>query len=68
MPQISSVLARFGNVREAAAKIGRAPSVIQYWRENNRIPAHAMSSVLQAAERHGIEVSASDLIPDREAA
>lgn len=64
MAQISSVLARFGNVREAAEKIGRPPSVIQYWRTANRIPATAMAQVLAAAERHGIELHASELIPE----
>ena len=63
MTQIATVLARFGNVREAAEKIGRPPSVIQYWRTTNRIPATAMASVLAAAERHGVEISAAELIP-----
>lgn len=63
MDQIANVLARFGNVREAAEKIGRPPSVIQYWRATNRIPATAMRQVLEAAERHGIEIDPAELIP-----
>lgn len=62
MTQIAEVLARFGNVREAAVKIGRAPSVIQYWRTIGRVPATAQQSVLDAAKRHDITVSADDLI------
>jgi hypothetical protein len=68
MTQIADVLARFGNVREAADKIGRAPSVIQYWRTIGRVPATAQQSVLDAAKRHGIAVSADDLISDRRSA
>jgi len=64
MAQIAQVLARFGNVREAAEKIGRPPSVIQYWRTTNRIPATSMSQVLAAAQRHGITVEAAELIPE----
>lgn len=62
MTQIAEVLGRFGNVREAADKIGRAPSVIQYWRTAGRIPATAQTAVLDAAERHGVTISAADLI------
>lgn len=65
MTQIAEVLSRFGNVREAADKIGRAPSVIQYWRTAGRVPATAQQSVLEAAKRHGISISAGDLIPAR---
>ena len=67
MSHIASVLGRFGNVREAAAKIGRPPSVIQYWRSQNRVPATAQASVLAAADRHGILVTAADLIAGTEA-
>jgi hypothetical protein len=63
MTQIAEVLSRFGTVRQAAEKIGRAPSVIQYWRTSGSIPSKNMSGVLDAARRHGIKVSASDLIP-----
>lgn len=62
MTQIAEVLGRFGNVREAADKIGRAPSVIQYWRTAGRIPANSQQAVLDAAARHGVSVSPSDLI------
>ncbi len=65
MTQIAEVLARFGNVREAADKIGRAPSVIQYWKTAGRIPATAQQAVLDAAERHGVTVAPSDLISAR---
>lgn len=63
MSHIASVLSRFGNVRQAAAKIGRPPSVIQYWRTQNRIPATAQAAVLDAANRHGVLIAAADLIP-----
>jgi len=63
MSHIATILSRFGNVREAALKIGRPPSVIQYWRTQNRVPATAQASVLDAAERHGVKISAADLIP-----
>lgn len=63
MSHIASILARFGNVREAASKIGRPPSVIQYWRTQNRIPATAQAAVLAAAEKHGVAITAADLIP-----
>ncbi|WP_054726220.1 carph-isopro domain-containing protein [Sphingopyxis macrogoltabida] len=63
MTHIASVLARFGNVREAATKIGRPPSVIQYWRTTGRIPATAMGQVLDAARRHEIAVDPAELIP-----
>ncbi|WP_380925424.1 carph-isopro domain-containing protein [Sphingomonas leidyi] len=62
MTQIENVLARFGSVRETADKLGRAPSVIQYWRKVGRIPANAQRSVLDAAERHNIAVTADELI------
>lgn len=62
MTQIATVLARFGNVREAADKIGRPPSVIQYWRSTNRIPATSLAAVLSAAAAHGIAVTADELI------
>jgi hypothetical protein len=65
MTQIAEVLARFGNVREAAGKIGRAPSVIQYWRTIGRVPATAQQAVLDAARRHDIAISADDLIAAR---
>lgn len=63
MAQIATVLARFGNVREAAEKIGRPPSVIQYWRSTNRIPATAMPQVLAAAKSHGVALDPAELIP-----
>jgi hypothetical protein len=62
MSQIACVLARFGNVRQAAAAIGRSPSVIQYWRKTGRIPAQAQASVLDAAQQQGVSISAADLI------
>lgn len=62
MTQIAEVLGRFGNVREAADKIGRAPSVIQYWRTAGRIPATAQQSVLDAAAKFDVAVSAAELI------
>lgn len=62
MTQIAAILAKFGNVREAAAKIGRPPSVIQYWRTTGRVPATAQAAVLDAAKRHGLKISAADLI------
>jgi hypothetical protein len=68
MTQIAAVLDKFGNVREAALKIGRAPSVIQYWRTTGRVPAQAQASVLAAAKRHGIKVTADDLIAPQVAA
>ncbi|MBD3762615.1 carph-isopro domain-containing protein [Rhizorhabdus sp.] len=67
MTQIASVLSRFGNVRETAEKIGRAPSVIQYWRSTGRIPAQAQNSVLEAARRHGIKLRPAELIPQEAA-
>lgn len=66
MQQIAQVLARFGSVREAAQKIGRPPSVIQYWKTANRVPAGAQNEVLEAADRHGISVVAADLIVRKE--
>ena len=68
MSHIAIILARFGNVREAARKIERPPSVIQYWRTQNRIPATSQAAVLAAAERHGVDISAADLIPTEVAA
>lgn len=62
MTQIASILDRFGNVREAAEKIGRAPSVIQYWRTTGRIPATAQASVLDAAQKYGVGIDARDII------
>lgn len=63
MTQIAEVLGRFGNVRETAEKIGRPASVIQYWRTVGRVPATAQQSVLDAAKRHGVKLTASELIP-----
>jgi hypothetical protein len=68
MTQIASILARFGNVREAAEKIGRPHSVIQYWRSQNRIPAKSQAAVLDAAKRNGVVITAADLIPPTPAA
>lgn len=71
MTQIAEVLSRFGNVREAASKIGRPASVIQYWRTVGRIPATAQQSVLDAAKMHKIRVTPDELIaprPDQSAA
>jgi hypothetical protein len=68
MNQISAVLARFGNVREAADKIGRAPSVIQYWRSTGRIPATAQASVLEAGRQHGVAIEPFEVIPGPEEA
>lgn len=68
MSHIASILSRFGNVREAALKIGRPPSVIQYWRAQNRVPATAQAAVLAAADRHGVNITAADLIPLDESA
>lgn len=64
MTQIAEVLSRFGTVREAAEKIGRAPSVIQYWRTSGSIPPKSMRSVLDAARRHGVKISPVELIPE----
>lgn len=68
MSQIATVLSRFGTVREAAEKIGRPPSVIQYWRSTGRIPATAMQTVLAASRLHGIKVDPAELIPAQDAA
>lgn len=65
MSEIAAVLGRFGNVREAAMKIGRAPSVIQYWRSTGRVPATAQQAVLDAAQRHNVKIKAEDLIAAR---
>lgn len=62
MTQIAEVLSRFGNVREAAEKIGRPASVIQYWRTVGRIPATAQQSVLDAAQKHEVAIAPEDLI------
>lgn len=63
MDQIATVLARFGSIREAADKIGRPPSVIQYWRTTNRVPATSLALVLAAAEKHGVAIDPIELIP-----
>lgn len=65
MTQIAEVLSRFGNVREAALKIGRPASVIQYWRTVGRVPATAQQAVLDAAEAHGVVLAPEDLIAPR---
>lgn len=62
MNQIADVLARFGSVRIASEKIGRPPSVIQYWRAKNRVPATSQRAVLDAALKHGIDVKPEELI------
>ncbi len=64
MTQIANVLSRFGSVREAAQKIGRAPSVIQYWKAIDRVPANAQNAVLEAAQRHDVIIEPADLIPE----
>ena len=68
MSQIATVLSRFGTVREAAEKIGRPPSVIQYWRSTGRIPATAMQQVLAASRQYGVKVDPAELIPAAQAA
>lgn len=64
MGQIKAALDKFGTVRKAAEAIGRPPSVIQYWKNVERIPATAQADVLRAAAELGLGISALDLIAD----
>jgi uroporphyrinogen-III synthase len=54
------VIERFGGIRPMAAKLGVPVTTVQGWKERHAIPEARHDEILDAAARHGIELSEED--------
>ena len=64
-----SIIEKFGGIRPMARKTNTPPSTIQRWAESGVIPkAKTQARVLQAAQKHGIDLSVADFFDTGEAA
>ena len=62
----TEIIDKFDGTRAMAKTLGIAPSTVQSWKDSGVIPARRQRDVLDAAQRLGINLSASDLIPTPE--
>jgi hypothetical protein len=59
------VIERFGGIREMARKLDHANhTTVQGWWERSKIPVERWAEVQTAAERHGVQFSISELLPE----
>jgi hypothetical protein len=66
---VASVFSKFGGIRPMASKLGDVPpSTVKSWHVKRQIPAWRHQSILDAAARHGISLTAAELreIPEDE--
>lgn len=60
---MSSVFQKFDGIRPMAAKLGDVPpSTVKSWHAKGQIPAWRHASILAAAKKHGIPLSADELV------
>lgn len=58
-----SVFQKFDGIRPMAAKLGDVPpSTVKSWHAKGQIPAWRHQSILDAAKRHNIKLSAGELV------
>jgi len=53
---------RLGGVRPMAKLVGRAPSTVQSWKTEGRIPAHDQPNVIEKARAAGHDINADDVV------
>jgi len=59
---VASVFQKFGGIRPMAAKIGDVPaSTVKSWHKKRNIPSWRHASILEAAARHGVQITAAEL-------
>lgn len=59
---MASVFQKFGGIRPMAAKLGDVPaSTVKSWHKKRQIPAWRHASILEAARRLQIDLSADEL-------
>lgn len=51
------IIERFGGIRPMAKKINVAVTTVQGWKKRNVIPAARRSEIVQAAEKHNVDIS-----------
>lgn len=57
-----SVFEKFGGIRPMAAKLGDVPpSTVKSWHKRRVIPAWRHQSVIDAAARHGIQLTIAEV-------
>jgi len=60
---VKGIVSAFGGIRGMADKLGhKSHTTVQGWSDRNLIPAQRQPEVLDAAVRHGITLSAADLV------
>lgn len=60
---MSSVFQKFDGIRPMAAKLGDVPpSTVKSWHAKGQIPAWRHDSILAAAKKHGIALTADELV------
>lgn len=58
-----SVFQKFDGIRPMAAKLGDVPpSTVKSWHAKGQIPTWRHQSILDAAKRHNIKLSADELV------
>lgn len=62
MPSIDDVFARWDTISDLAADIGEKPDTVYRWKKRRRIPEAAWASVIAAASRRGIAITADELL------
>lgn len=60
------IVKKFGGTAALARALGIAPSTVQHWYEGGIIPVQRIPSVLDAANKAGIEIAYSEFIPEAE--
>lgn len=59
---MANVFQKLGGIRPMAAKLGDVPpSTVKSWHAKRHIPSWRHSSILDAAKRHGVELTVADL-------
>lgn len=52
----AEIIERFGGIRPMSTKTGIAVTTIQGWKQRNSIPANRRDELIEAANRHGIQL------------
>ena len=66
---VASVIIKFGGVRAMARALGHEyPTRVQGWKRRGVIPVRQQYTVLQAAQRAGLDIGPLDLMPHDDAA
>jgi len=56
------LFARFGGTRKMASILDEAPSTVQSWKANGRIPSHKQALVIDKGREVGIDVTAEEVV------